>query len=95
MRKTVLLLALTALGSGLCHADEYDATYPDTPITDFGAELTVPAPDYEEHIEALPQEVTPSFADPAFQLFIEDVEKDWNHDSFHFNYLLEEDSTLA
>lgn len=95
MKKTLILMALAALGTNLCRADEYDVAYPEDPITDFGAEMTVPAPDYNGHIDALPQEVEPSFADPAFQLFLEDTESDWNHDRFHFNYLLEEDSTLA
>lgn len=95
MRKTVLLLALTALGSGLCHADDNDvneATVPYEELPEMPAYVT---PDFERHLETLPLEIEPSFADPATHMFMQESETEWDHEHFHFNYLREEDSSLA
>lgn len=95
MRKTAILLVLAALAPAWCRADDIDISLPEDPVREFGEQMILHTPDFGTHFDALPQDVEPSFADPAFHLFMEETETDWTQDHFHFNYLLEEDSALA
>lgn len=89
MKKTILLLALVALLSNYCLANDNKGGPEPTETEILNTEaFLIHAIDCTDWIDAIPDDIHPFHLEPADQLELNLEELDFNDEFFHFNYLL-------